>query len=185
MSTTNDAASLSQPAPSSEGFWLRIIYITSALVVAAVAFLFWGPRPEGTAGTLDVSMLPVVNATLNGVTTVLLLIGFVLIKQRRIPLHRQVMLAAFASSAAFMVTYVIYHWYKPAPRAYVGDYREIYLVILITHIVLAAIIVPLALVTLYRGWTMQRPKHRKLARITFPVWLYVSVTGVLIYLMHT
>jgi putative membrane protein len=169
-------------AEGRDGFWLRIIYIVSALVCAAVAFLILGPRPSGGGG-LDVSALPLVNASLNGVTTVLLVVAFVLIKQRRIAAHRNVMLGAFATSAAFLVTYVIYHWFKSGPKAYTGAFRGLYLGILASHILLAALILPLALVTLYRGWVDQRAKHRKLAKVTLPLWLYVSVTGVAIYAM--
>lgn len=166
-----------------DGFWLRIIYIVSVLVSAAVAFLILGPRPDGTRGALDVSALPTVNASFNALTTVLLVTGWVLIKKRRIDLHKNVMLAAFGSSSAFLVSYVIYHWFKAAPKAYEGPFRTFYLVILLTHIVLAAVIIPLALVTLYRGWRMDKRAHRKIARITLPLWLYVSVTGVAIYVM--
>jgi len=135
------------------------------------------------AGLLDVSGLPVVNASLNGITTLLLVTGLVLVKQRRFDAHKTVMLASFGSSTAFLVSYVIYHWFKAGPKLYEGDFRTVYLVILLSHIVLATVIVPMALITLYRGWTDQRPKHRKIARITLPIWLYVSVTGVLIYWM--
>jgi uncharacterized membrane protein YozB (DUF420 family) len=93
------------------------------------------------------------------------------------------MLAAFASSSAFLVTYVIYHTFKAGPAEYVGSFRGIYLFILISHIILAVTVVPLALVTLYRGWTMQVAKHKKIARISFPVWLYVSITGIVVYAM--
>jgi putative membrane protein len=93
------------------------------------------------------------------------------------------MLIAFATSGAFLVSYIIYHWFKAGPKQYVGAYNEIYLFILLTHIVLASIIIPLALITLYRGWTDNLPKHRKIAKITFPLWLYVSITGVVIYYM--
>ena len=86
-------------------------------------------------------------------------------------------------SAAFLVTYVVYHWFKAGPAEYVGDYRGLYLFILLSHIVLAAAILPMALITLYRGWNDQRGKHRAIARITLPLWLYVSVTGVVIYAM--
>lgn len=166
-----------------DGFWLRIIYIVSALLCAAVAFLILGPRPEGTRGALDVSALPTVNASLNALTTLLLVTGWVLIKQRKIDLHKNVMLAAFGSSSAFLVSYVIYHWFKAAPKPYEGSFRTFYLVILLTHIVLAAAIVPLALITLYRGWRMDKRAHRKIAKVTLPLWLYVSVTGVAIYAM--
>ena len=166
-----------------DGFWLRIIYIGSVLISAAVAFLILGPRPEGTRGALDVSMLPTVNASLNALTAVLLVAGLVLVKKKKIALHKNVMLAAFGSSSGFLISYIIYHWFKAAPKPYVGDFRSLYLVILVSHILLAAIIVPLALVTLYRGWGKAIKKHRKIAKITLPLWLYVSVTGVLIYAM--
>lgn len=168
-----------------DSFWLPIIYIVSALLCAAVVFLVYGPRPEGL-GTLDVSALPTVNASFNALTTVLLVVGFSFIKQRKIALHKKTMLAAFASSAAFLVSYVLYHWFKAGPAKYAGAFKPLYLFILLTHIVLAAVILPLALVTLYRGWTAQNAKHRKIAKITLPLWLYVSVTGVAIYVMvHT
>jgi uncharacterized membrane protein YozB (DUF420 family) len=164
-------------------FWLRIIYIISVIISAAVAFLILGPRPEGMEGTLDVSILPVVNATLNGTTTILLIYGYILIRQKKRQKHKTTMLIAFATSGAFLVSYIIYHWFKAGPKQYLGAYNEIYLFILLTHIVLASIIIPLALITLYRGWTDNLSKHRKIAKITFPLWLYVSITGVVIYYM--
>jgi len=93
------------------------------------------------------------------------------------------MLSAFGTSAAFLMSYVVYHWFKSGPKLYTGDWITLYYFILISHIFLAAIIVPLALITLYRGWNDQIGKHRKIAKITLPVWLYASVTGVLIYVM--
>jgi uncharacterized membrane protein YozB (DUF420 family) len=170
------------PAPG-ESFWLRIILIASALACAALGFLFFGPRPQGTGGSLDVSALPLVNATLNALTTVLLLTGWVLVRRRHLTAHRRVMLASFASSAAFLTSYVIYHWFKSGPRPYVGEHRGLYLAILLTHVVLAAAILPLSLITLQRGFSDQRLRHRRIARITLPLWLYVSVTGVTIYAM--
>lgn len=168
---------------SRDSFWIRICVIVGLVICGAVAFLILGPRPEGTEGMLDVSGLPLVNASLNGLTTVLLLAGFALIKAGRIDLHKKVMLSCFGTSSAFLVTYIIYHWFKDGPKEYVGDHRTFYLFILLTHIVLAAGIIPLALVTLYRGWNDQLAKHRWIARITLPIWLYVSVTGVAIYAM--
>ena len=166
-----------------DSFWIRIIYIISIIISAAVAFLILGPRPEGIEGSIDVSVLPTVNATLNSITTILLVFGYILIRQKKRKLHKNIMLTAFGTSAAFLVSYVIYHWFKSGPKEYLGNYSEIYFFILITHIVLAAIIVPLALLTLYRGWSENLSKHRKIAKITLPLWLYVSVTGVVIYLM--
>ena len=83
----------------------------------------------------------------------------------------------------FLVTYVIYHWFKSGPKHYEGEFMTIYLIILVSHIILAIIILPLALITLYRGWKNQVEQHRKIAKITFPIWLYVSITGVVIYWM--
>jgi len=93
------------------------------------------------------------------------------------------MLTAFGTSAGFLVTYVLYHWFKSGPQLYTGDFTTVYYVILISHIILAIIILPMALMTLYRGWTDQLAKHRKIAIITLPIWLYVSVTGVVVYYM--
>jgi len=166
-----------------ENFWMRIIAIVSVLICAAVAFLILGPRPEGLEGKLDVSVLPLVNAVLNGLTALLLVIAVVLIKSKKVDAHKKVMLTAFGTSTMFLVSYVIYHWFKSGPKTYTGEYRGFYLFVLISHILLATIIVPLALTTLYRGWEMQVERHRAIAKITFPVWMYVSVTGVAIYLM--
>ena len=164
-------------------FWLRIIYIVSVIISAAIAFLILGPRPQGLDGKIDVSQLPLVNATLNGITTALLIVAYLLIKRKKVDQHKTVMLTAFGTSSLFLVSYIIYHWFKSGPKRYVGDWPQVYYPILITHIVLAAIIIPLALITLYRGWNYQVVKHRRIAKITFPLWLYVSLTGVIIYLM--
>ena len=178
---------MNEPLPDADsardGFWLRLILLVSALLVGAVAFLILGPRPSALEGRLDVSMLPALNATLNGAAALLLLTGFALVRAGRVDAHRKVMLAAFATSAAFLVSYVVYHGFKAGPRPYLGAHRGVYLTILATHVVLAAVVLPLQLVTLYRGWRMQRDKHRRVARVTFPLWLYVSVTGVVIFWM--
>ena len=168
---------------NNETFWTRIIYVVSVVISLAVAFLILGPRPEGMEGSIDVSMLPFINAFLNGATTFLLIIGYVLIRQKNINAHKLVMLSSFGTSSLFLISYVIYHWFKSGPKAYVGEYQTAYYFILITHVILAAIIIPLALFTLYRGWNNQIGQHRRIARITLPIWLYVSVTGVIIYLM--
>ena len=142
-----------------------------------------GPRPHGIDGSLDVSRLPFINATINGITTFLLVFGYVLIRQKKLKLHKNVMLTAFGTSSAFLISYVIYHWFKSGPKLYVGDLTGLYYFILISHIILAIVIIPLALITLYWGWTGNIRKHRVIAKITLPVWLYVSVTGVVIYSM--
>ena len=168
---------------NNDTFWTRVIYVVSVVISLVVAFLILGPRPEGMEGSLDVSMLPFVNALLNGITTLLLITGYFLIRTRKINAHKTVMLTSFGTSSLFLVSYVIYHWFKSGPKSYMGDYQIIYYFILISHIILAAIIIPLALFTLYRGWVSQIEKHRRIAKITLPIWLYVSVTGVIIYQM--
>lgn len=133
---------------------------------------------------MSVSDLPAVNATLNGISAVLLVIGYVLIRQRRIEPHRWVMIGAFAVSTLFLIGYVIYHANVGSkPFTAQGPVRTVYFFILITHIVLAALVPPMALITLVRGLRARYDKHAKLARWTLPIWLYVSVTGVLVYVM--
>lgn len=129
-----------------------------------------------------VTALPTLNASLNGLATVLLVMGYVLIRQGRWEAHKRVMLSAFAVSVAFLTSYLIYHSYeltKEFPGT--GPARMVYLVILVSHIILAAAVPFLALITIYRGLRSQWDRHRRIARITFPIWLYVSVTGVIIY----
>lgn len=133
---------------------------------------------------IDVATLPTVNATLNACSGVLLVLGYWFIRQRNIPAHRACMLGAFGVSALFLVSYVIYHAQvgsKPFPG--VGTIRTVYFAVLIPHVILAAFILPLAIVTLRRGLRMDVVRHRRIARWTLPIWLYVSVTGVIVYLM--
>ena len=128
--------------------------------------------------------LPALNATLNGVATIFLLTGYVLIRRGQRTLHKRCMLAAMTVSALFLISYVIYHanvGSRPFPGQ--GFVRGIYFAILIPHVILAATILPLALVTTYRGLRSDFGRHRRIARWTFPIWVYVSVTGVVIYLM--
>ena len=174
---------MNETASTKDLFWLRIIYIVSIVISLAVGFLILGPRPEGMEGMLDVSALPHVNALLNTTSTLLLLLALWFIKRKEIEKHKITMLCAFGTVSLFLVSYVIYHWFKAGPKPYFGDYTTLYYFILISHIILAVCIIPLALITLYRGWNMQVEKHRRIARVTYPIWLYVSVTGVVIYLM--
>ena len=111
---------------SGEKFWLRIIYIVSIVVTLAVAFLILGPRPDGMEGMLDVSVLPHLNALLNSSCTVLLLAALWFIKRKEIDRHKKTMLTAFGVSVLFLVSYVIYHWFKAGPKMYVGDFSSIY-----------------------------------------------------------
>jgi uncharacterized membrane protein YozB (DUF420 family) len=133
---------------------------------------------------MTVHDLPAVNATLNGISGILLLIGYILIRMRRIELHRKVMIAAFITSSIFLVCYLVYHAQVGSVRfTRQGFVRPLYYTILITHVTLAASVVPLALITLTRGLKGRFVQHKRIARWTFPIWLYVSVTGVLVYVL--
>jgi len=131
-----------------------------------------------------IPLLPAVNASLNAVAGTLLVIAWMLIKRRQIAAHRRVMLTAFAVSALFLISYVVYHA-NAGSRPYQGTgwLRTLYFSILIPHVILAAAVVPLAIVTLRRGLVRDDLRHRRIARITLPIWLFVSVTGVIVYLM--
>ncbi len=133
---------------------------------------------------MSISDLPALNATLNGIAAALLVTGYVLIRQGRVQQHRRVMLAAFGTSALFLVSYLIYHA-NTGSRQFPGrgPIRAIYFTILITHVILAATILPLALITLSRALQSRFDRHVRIARWTLPIWLYVSVTGVIVYLM--
>ena len=133
---------------------------------------------------MSLSDLPALNATLNATSGVLLLAGWLLIRRGRINAHRRCMVSAFIASSLFLVSYVVYHA-QAGSRPFTGHgvVRPIYFAILISHVLLAATIVPLALVTLRRALRGDYVRHRRIARVTFPVWMYVSVTGVVIYLM--
>ena len=133
---------------------------------------------------MQISDLPAVNATLNGLAAILLTTGFVMIRRGNRELHKRCMIAALATSALFLVSYVVYHA-NAGSRPFLGEgaIRVVYFGILITHVVLATAILPLALMTAARGLTAQFDRHVRLARWTLPIWLYVSVTGVVIYLM--
>jgi uncharacterized membrane protein YozB (DUF420 family) len=131
--------------------------------------------------------LPTINAILNGSAAVLLGIGRVLIGQRRIKAHRNVMIAAFSTSTLFLVSYLYYHFAirhgQPTRFPGVGAERTFYFVLLGTHTFLAAVMVPMILMTLARGLRRNDAAHRRIARWTYPIWMYVSVTGVIIYFM--
>jgi uncharacterized membrane protein YozB (DUF420 family) len=133
---------------------------------------------------LTVHDLPAVNATLNAISAVLLVIGYALIRSRQAERHRRVMIAAFGVSVLFLVGYVVYHLQVGSVRfTRQGIVRPIYFSILISHILLAATVPPLAILTLWRGLQARYPTHRRIARWTLPIWLYVSVTGVLVYVL--
>ena len=131
-----------------------------------------------------IAALPTVNATLNAIAAVLLICGYVMIKRGRIQTHRRFMLAAFATSALFLISYVVYHANVGSkPFEGQGVIRWVYFAILLSHVVLAAIILPMALITLTHALRERFDRHVPIARWTLPIWLYVSVTGVIVYLM--
>jgi uncharacterized membrane protein YozB (DUF420 family) len=130
------------------------------------------------------SQLPTVNAALNSLSAVFLFAGFLFIKSRNRSAHRACMLAACASSALFLISYLVYHYQVGSvPFKGAGAVRVVYFAILISHTILAAVVVPLALITLIRALRERFDAHRRIARWTFPIWLYVSVTGVIVYAM--
>jgi uncharacterized membrane protein YozB (DUF420 family) len=133
---------------------------------------------------LTAADLPALNATLNATSAVLLVTGWWHIKHGHIQTHRRFMIAAFVASSLFLISYTIYHAQigsKPFPGT--GIARTIYFSILIPHVVLAAVVLPLAILTLRRGLIRSDVRHRRIARITFPLWLFVSITGVIVYVM--
>jgi putative membrane protein len=159
---------------------LIVVGLVGALMAAG-----GGARPA----SFDVMALPLVNACLNTISAGLLVAGWLFIRRRRIAAHIACMLGAFVVSALFLLSYVTYH-YHAGSRPFTGQgwIRPVYFTLLITHILLAAAIVPLALTTIYHGWrgVLARaplPRHVRVARWTLPIWLYVSITGVLVYVL--
>jgi putative membrane protein len=169
--------------PAYDRVALSAIGVTSVLALGLLAALLLGrgPRPDGG---VDVALLPTLNALLNATSAVLLAAGWFAIRARRIRAHQACMLGAFGVSLVFLLSYVIYHYFAGSrPFTGQGWIRPVYFALLLTHVVLAAVIVPLALTTIYRGLTGQFGRHMRIARWTLPLWLYVSITGVVIYLL--
>jgi putative membrane protein len=162
---------------------LPLIGVVSLVVVLVVAVLLLGHAP-GRGGRADVSALPALNALLNGASAVLLLAGWTFIRRRRIAAHRACMLGAFCVSVMFLVSYVTYHALAGS-QSFQGQgwLRWVYFPVLVSHIVLAAAMVPFVLTTLYRALGADFARHARLGRLTLPMWLYVSVTGVVVYVM--
>jgi putative membrane protein len=156
-----------------------------AVSAAATLFLFWLIYVHPAAATSDqYAFLPALNAVLNGLSAIALLIGFTFIKSRKIKAHRAAMITAFGFSTLFLVSYIMHHALHgdvryPAHAAL----RSVYLPLLASHIILATVALPMILVTFFFSLSGRIPQHRKIARWTFPLWLYVSVTGVVTYVM--
>ena len=163
--------------PSKKKTYKRWTIALSVLIPFAVASLF-GIKIEG----YDFSFLPGIYASINGLTAILLIVALYAIKKGRVKLHRKLIGTCLILSVLFLSMYVTYHITSDA-ASYGGSQRSIYFSLLISHILLSILVVPLVLVTLLRALTGEFKRHRFMARITFPVWLYVAISGVLVYLM--
>ena len=177
-------------------FYLRLIGTVSVVVFLLVLVLSQLPRAETVPEF--VKYLPKLNAILNATCTVILLTSFYFIRRKQVAIHKRLNITAVALSTVFLLSYVLFHSYgvetrygdldhsgvvDAAEKAQAGNLRLVYFVILGSHIILAAIVLPLVLLSLYRGITNQVNLHRKIVRWSFPVWLYVTITGVIVYLM--
>jgi putative membrane protein len=156
-----------------------------AISIAATLFLFWliYVHPAAASST-QYAFLPALNAILNGLSATALLIGFTLIRGRRIKAHRAAMMTAFVFSTLFLISYIAHHALHGDVRYPVhAALRSVYLPLLASHIILAIVALPMVLITFFFSLSGRIPQHRKIARWTFPLWLYVSVTGVITYVM--
>ncbi len=156
-------------------------------VVAVVIILGINYIPRSTTGTIagiELTVLPLLNAILNGIAFIFLVLALVMIKKKNIKAHRNFILAAFTATFLFLISYLTYHA-MAGSTSFGGEgiMKMVYYFVLITHIILSTALLPLSLFTLAKGLNMQVAKHRKIARWTMPIWLYVSLTGVLVYLM--
>jgi putative membrane protein len=174
-------ATTSNPQAATRGPIAAILAVSAA----ATLFLFWliYIHPAAAAST-DYAFLPALNAVLNGLAATALLIGFTFIRARRIAAHRASMTTAFVFSSLFLVSYILHHALHGDVRYPVhAAFRTFYLWLLASHVILAVVALPLVLITFFFSLTGRFPQHRKVARWTFPLWLYVSVTGVITYVM--
>ncbi|RAL26527.1 DUF420 domain-containing protein [Thermoflavimicrobium daqui] len=173
---------MNEQLPKQRNYTPWVVGLT-ILINAIVAILMVIPKAQGF-DHFDLTILPMLNAIFNSFTTVFLLAALYFIKQKNITMHRRFIFAAFSTTALFLVTYLIYHALAPSTSyGGTGPLKYFYYFVLITHIVLAVPTVFLALMTTARGLNMQKEKHRKIARWTMPIWLYVSITGVLVYIL--
>ena len=168
-----------------DSIFVPIIISLSVIIPIAVAFLILFPNVFHIASeNYDFSSLPFFHAVLNGSTAILIFTGFVLIKNKKTELHKATMLSAFSLSSIFLVSYVISKiTNEPIPFGGEGMIRDIYFFILISHILLSIPVLPLALFSIYRAMTGEIEKHKSIVKWTFPIWMYVAITGVLVYLL--
>lgn len=168
----------------SDKFIFRLVMVISLVVLALVIILNRRilPAPETPPGFTY--SLPMLNALLNGTCAVLLALSLMYIKKKNIAMHKRINITAFFISALFLISYVTYHWLMPETKYPEGaSMRGLYYAILISHIILAALVLPLILLSFWHGLKNNVDKHRKLVRFTYPIWMYVCITGPVIYLM--
>ena len=157
-----------------------LIIFISIVLPLAVAILYFLPKTETTL----FSFLPLLNACINGTTFLILCFALIAIKNKNIELHKKLMWSALILSTLFLLSYVLYHATTPSTSfGGEGILKKIYFFILLTHILLSAVVVPLVLITFSRALAEKFDKHKKIARITLPIWLYVTLTGVLVYIL--
>ncbi|HLR08781.1 MAG TPA: DUF420 domain-containing protein [Bacillota bacterium] len=174
-----------QGGHSQQRNYTPLIWVLSVVAVILILGVNYLPRStDGTIAGIDLTVLPLVNAILNGIAFLLLIGALVTIKRKNIKAHRRFIIAAFCATCLFLISYLTYHALAGS-TSYGGDgmLMYIYYIVLITHIILATVLLPLALITLNWGLNMNVEKHRKIARWTMPIWLYVSASGVLVYLL--
>ena len=162
----------------------RIFIVISILIPVVVGVLLYIPKGEMTSTNNWIYTLPFYNAIINTLTSILLILGFYFVKSGQVRFHKASMITAFLLGALFLVFYVIYHSNAESTKfGGEGAVRFVYFFFLITHILLAFIVVPLVLSAIYFAVSQKIEQHRRIVKYTFPVWLYVSVTGVIVYLM--
>lgn len=162
----------------------KIVIVLSIVIPIAVAALFGINLRELGFDVKPLTFLPPIYATINGMTAVLLVLAFWAIKNKKLVLHENLMTTAIYASVVFLVMYVAYHMTSDSTKfGGEGAVKYIYYFILITHIVLSIVVIPFVLITYVRAITNDFERHKKIAKITFPIWLYVAVTGVIVYLM--
>ena len=170
-------------SPSEKNIF-RIIFSVSLLVFILVIVLNRKilPRPEVTPSF--VFFLPKLNAIINSICTILLLTTYYFIRRKKIRIHKRINITTFFLSSLFLISYVTYHYFADETKFPADNpLRPLYLIILSSHIILAALVLPLVLISFYRGLNMQVALHKKIVHWTFPIWLYVTITGVIVYLM--
>lgn len=163
--------------PQQVKIFKRLIIFLSIFIPIAIALLF-----SIRIGGVDLSILPSIYSTINGITALILIAGVVAIKNKNRKLHQNLMKTALILSLLFLAMYVLYHITSDESH-YGGGYKTIYYIILISHIFLSVAFVPLVLITYFQAWKGDFKRHRKWAHVTFPIWLYVAVTGVIVYFM--